>query len=51
MGKILMENVIEKVCQACIIREIPGISHCVRMPNAEKQGATVMIPLWNVSLN
>jgi hypothetical protein len=42
MGKILMENVVEKVCQLCVIREIEGITQCIKMlPTADKSGPTV----------
>jgi hypothetical protein len=42
MGKILMENVIEKGCQQCIVREIEGITRCVKMPPIpDKSGPTV----------
>jgi hypothetical protein len=42
MGKILMENIVEKVCQQCIIREVEGITRCIKMPRTvDKSGPTV----------
>ena len=32
IGKILMENIVEKVCHQCVVRQIPGINNCVKMP-------------------
>jgi len=42
MGKILMENVVEKICHACVVREIPGIKRCVKMPKKTQQDPTVI---------
>jgi DNA-directed RNA polymerase I subunit RPA1 len=41
MGKILMENIVEKVCQACIVREISGIQRCVKLPKKQETDQTV----------
>ena len=41
MGKILMENVVEKVCHQCVVREIPGIKQCVKMPRKNESDPIV----------
>jgi len=41
MGKILMENVVEKVCHACVVRQIPGVKRCVKMPKKQETDPTV----------
>ena len=43
MGKILMENIVEKVCQICVIREIPGIVRCVKLPKKQATDPTVLL--------
>ena len=42
MGKILMENVVESICRKCVIREIPGMKRCVKMPKKKDTDPTVM---------
>jgi len=37
-----MQNIVEKVCQSCVIREIPGIKSCIKMP--KKQGTDRTVP-------
>ena len=44
MGKILMENVVEKVCHQCVVREIPGIKQCVKMPRKNDSDPIVRPP-------
>ena len=41
MGKILMENVVEKVVHSCVVREIPGIRRCIKMPKKQSTDLTV----------
>jgi DNA-directed RNA polymerase I subunit RPA1 len=41
MGKILMENVVEKVCHSCVVREIPGIKRCLKLPGKRDTDPTV----------
>jgi DNA-directed RNA polymerase I subunit RPA1 len=43
MGKILMENVVEKVCHACVVRHVPGIKRCVKMPKTKETDPLVTI--------
>lgn len=41
MGKILMENVVEKVCHQCVVRQIAGINKCVKMPRKNESDPIV----------
>lgn len=36
-----MENVVEKVCHSCVVREVPGIVQCIKMPKKLETDATV----------
>lgn len=44
MAKILMEDIVERVCRNCVVREIPGIKRCVKMPKKKETDPTVMFP-------
>ena len=49
MGKILIENIVEKVCQICVVREIPGIVRCVKL--RKKQATDPTVPLLTILSN
>ena len=36
-----MENIVEKVCQICVVREIPGIVRCVKLRKKQKTDPAV----------
>ena len=38
-----MENIVEKVCQICVIRETPGIVRCVKLNKKQATDSTVSL--------
>jgi len=51
MPKILMQDIVEKVCRNCVVREIPGINRCVKMPKKKETDPIVLSRPWLLTNN
>jgi hypothetical protein len=39
-----MENVVEKVCHLCVVREVDGIDNCIKLLKRQATDPVVIIP-------
>jgi len=48
MPKLLFVGIIERVCKATVIREIPGISECFQVKDDSKKGEELRVKVGDV---
>jgi DNA-directed RNA polymerase I subunit RPA1 len=50
MPKLLFVGIVERVCRATVVREIPGISECFQVKDDSKKGEEAKIKVGDLAV-